>query len=557
MEGMSGADMMMVRALLLLATLVLMVPFANVAILIYARTATRAGEMAVRSAMGATRGRVVTLLFLEALVLAGLSAGAGVACALYSMRRLESVWAIGFGGNPFWARSGQNPMALLYAVGLTVVAAVVAGVLPGLKATGRHLHAGLSRAGAGNGMRLGGAWTTLIVVQVALAVTALPSAVSFAWQVIGYGADRPTFNTEGLLQARLALGDPPSPDMPQTSRPRSRELIEEFLRRLAAEPGVAAAALASSLPGAPFAPLVPVQVEGIAAPADSLGRVVTQAAVSEDFFETLAVPVVRGRDFAAGDLEGGPSPIIVTRTFEREVLGGGNAIGRRVRFVRTSEGEPPPWREIVGVVEDLSENSYHPDGMLPQIFLPMAPGGVPMVALVIRSSAPEIATRLRALAADVDPRLNVVGVQPLGDLDNPIRTLVRTITLAVGLAVLAVVLLSCAGVYALMSFNVTLRRREIGIRSALGARPGRVILGVFSRVALQLGAGTLLGVVGAVAVDRAVTAALQLGLPLAPPIGRLGFALVILVTIGAALAAAWKPARRALQIGPMEVIRES
>jgi predicted permease len=537
---------------LLLATLVLTIPFANVAILVYARTATRAGEMAVRSAMGATRSRVVTLLFVEALALSALSAVAGVWFAFYSIDKLEGVRTLEFGGDPFWARSGRDPMTLLYVVGLTVLAAVVAGVLPGLKATGRSVRVGLSREGAGNGMRLGGGWTALIVLQVALAVTVLPSAVSSAWHAIGYGAVRPAFDPDGLLAVTIRAGGPVAGSVMQ----ESPDVIAELVRRVSADPGVSGVALTDVLPGMMFDPVGRIEVEGIVPPRDSLHVAVKPVTVSQSWFETLGVPVTSGRDFRRADLEAEVPPVIVDRNFERWVLKGGNAIGRYVRWAQEDDAQPEPWHEIVGVVGPLTESSVGSDrnvpGVIAQMFLPLpSDAKLSNANLVIRTTSPtETATRVRILAALVDPTLRVESAQPMDDLEDPMRTLLQTVALTVGLAVLAVVMLSCAGIYALTSFTVTQRRREIGVRSALGANPRRLILSVLSQVTKQLGVGALLGFLGAIVLDRALMDWVS------PPLGPLGLALVILLTIAVALAAAWGPARRGLRIGPMEVIKE-
>jgi ABC-type antimicrobial peptide transport system permease subunit len=177
---------------------------------------------------------------------------------------------------------------------------------------------------------------------------------------------------------------------------------------------------------------------------------------------------------------------------------------------------------------------------------------MPRTNLVVSVTSPtDFANRVRVVAAAVDPTLRIEAVQPLGNLDNPIRSLVRMAALVIGLTVLTVLGLATAGIYALTSFNVTQRRREIGVRSALGAQPGRVLASVFARIGMQLGIGVFIGLFGAVAVERTLVSAITFG----PPLGVSAFIAVTLLMVAVGVLAAWGPARRGLRIGPMEALR--
>ncbi|MCH7563289.1 MAG: ABC transporter permease [Gemmatimonadetes bacterium] len=556
MDDVTAGGMIFVRVFLGMITLVVLIPFANVATLVYARTATRAGEIAVRSALGASRRRIVAQLFVEALVLSTLSAAAGIGLALFVLARLRFYMDTYMSaGMPFWAKNGQDPWVVAYAAGLTILAAVVAGIVPGLQATGRGGQANLNARASGSGMRLGSMWTALIVTQVAITVAFLPLVGSVGWQAIGLGFSRPTFAAHEFLGARISAEGAPtlmtfSGGSATDSHP---ELIEEVVRRLEADPLVTGVTLASSLPGDLFSTNRRLEVEGVDPPLDSESHRVSVSAVAEDFFDVLGVRIEGGRALNRADWEVETRPVMVNRTFVQQVLGGANPIGRRIRDYRGPDDEPAPWREIVGFVDDLSTNPINPENVISRIFTPLDRSWLAnAVHLIVRvpSSPGDFAPELRRITTSVDPTLRLFLIMPLGDLDDPLRTITRAAAAGLGLVILSVLLLSTAGIFSLMSFNVTQRRREIGIRSALGANPRRVVAGVMARSVKQLGTGVLVGL---------------LVLAVLPPINLDGFVVerdmrliigvaVLMVTVG--LLAAAGPVRRGLQIQPAESLRE-
>jgi predicted permease len=374
--GMDNAgSTLLVRVMLGVFSLFVLIPFVNVAILVYARTATRAGEIAIRSALGASRRRVVTQLFVEALVLASLAAAAGVGMVLFILAQVRAFLA-GIGADnlmPFWAKNGQDPWALAYVVALTMLAAVVAGVIPGLEATGRGVREGLARAGNGNGMKLGRGWTALIVTQVAITVALLPLVGSAGWGIIGLGLSRPAFDAESLVAARIA-GDPMAslegsaaedPEARRAERAeRTRQAIEEVARSIEADPRVTELTLATNVPGTLFEASILLDVEGVDPPLDAPAhRVGGGMSVAGDFFEVIGVTATSGRTLVAADARTEAPPIVVNRSFAEKVLGGANPVGRRVRWYRPEGEEPEPWREIVGLVENMVRNPTHPESI--------------------------------------------------------------------------------------------------------------------------------------------------------------------------------------------------
>ncbi len=553
MDGASAGDMVFVRVVLGMITLVVLIPFVNVAILVYARTATRAGEIAVRSALGASRRRIVTQLFIEALVLATLSSAAGIGLALFALGRVRFYMDTYLStGMPFWAKNGQDPWALAYAVGLTILAAVVAGMVPGLKATGRDVQASLNRSG--NGMRLGAVWTGLIVTQVAITVAFLPLLGSVGWQAMGFGFSRPTFTAHEFLGAQIAgEGARILMDFSGGSEAGTPEPIEEVVRRLEADPLVTGVTLASALPGTLLPANRRIEVEGIDPPLDAEAHRVGVSKVAEDFFDVLGVRIEGGRALNPADWGAEVPPVMVNRTFVQQILGGANPVGRHIRGYGGPADEPAPWQEIVGFVDDLAANPINPQNVVSRIFSPLDRSGIAnAVHLIVRvpSSPGNFAPELRRITASVDPALRLYAVRPLGDQDDPLRTITRAAAAGLGLVILSVLLLSTAGVFSLMSFNVTQRRREIGIRSALGATRRRVLASVMARSVRQLGTGVLVGLVVGAAIPPINLDGLLVGRDM-----RIILAVAILmVTVG--LLAAAGPVRRGLSIQPTEALRE-
>ncbi|MEW5931872.1 MAG: ABC transporter permease, partial [Gemmatimonadota bacterium] len=489
--------------LIRLAVAMLLVVIAvNVAILVYARTTTRTGEILVRLALGASRARIVAQLFAEALVLALLSAALGLAAAWLALRQVNA-YADRVGGEqfPFWQRMGLSPGAVLYAAGLAVLAAVIVGVVPGLKATGRRAQAGLREAG-GAAMHMGGTWTALIVAQVAVAVAILPPTADFAWtQLFPGGIAAPDFDASGLLTADLGLDreTPPGGQAESYAREFAARLADrqrELASRLEAEPGAAGVAYVSRLSGGT------VEIEG-PRPGAAPSRHGTRFLQADPgAFEVYGATLLAGRTFRRTDVAGLATAVVVNRSFVEHFLGGGDALGRRLRYpdargdVLPGGVEKGGWYEIVGVVDDFPVELPYAWQGVPTLYHAAAPGRLDPATLVVRTRgiAPEsLAGRLRGIAAAVDPALRLGEVRPLAERRADEERTRRQSTAAFLAVALSVVLLSAAGIHALVSFTVTRRRKEIGIRAALGARPRHVLASVFARAAAQLGAGVALG----------------------------------------------------------------
>jgi putative ABC transport system permease protein len=520
----------------------------NVAILVYARTVTRLGEIAVRTALGASRRRILAQLFIEAFALSIAGAATGLLLAHLALGAMQTM-ARTNGGVPFWLEFDLSVGTVLYAVGLAVLAAAIMGVLPGLKATGHSLNANLHELNGRTGTRLGPMWTTLIVAQVAVAVAVLPVAVYLSWQVVRLEVVGSGFAAEKFVVGTLAFSDEAA--APDRNRVRSRHL--EIVSRLEAEPGVAAVTFSKSIPG--FSGSRRIQLEDGVRLRDDETMWPSTLEVSVDLFDTYGVEIVAGRAFTTGDL-GGARAVVVNRTFVQEYLQDGSALGLRFRYPRAQSAQPAAegaheWYQIVGVVRDFPSFSLAPgsDGE-PTVYHPVAPGDIHPLVLSVRfhGTIPAgVTERVRAIGAEVDPALQLRRVVPLAAFYDQQRSFWHYLAWVIGFVTASVLLLSGAGIYALMSFTVAQRTREIGIRTALGAHPRRVLFNVFARAIRQLALGVLVGSI----VSAAALSMGGLGLARATPLLLAVAAIMLIVGLLAALG----PARRSLRIQAIDALR--
>ena len=569
----------------------------NVALLMFARAATRETEIVVRSALGAGRGRIIMQLFAEALVLGGVAAVVGLTAASSGLRWVFGVVEAEFlnGGRlPFWFQDRLSPTTLLYAVLLTVAAAAIAGIMPALRVT-RGVGARLKQATAGSGgLRFGGVWTVVIVTQIAVTV-AFPAVAFFvrrdAAQLENVDVGFPAAQ---YLSARLEMDREQAPGTPvDTTRAaftaRFRATYQELERRIAAEPNVRRIAFADRLP-LMYHPhrLIAVDAGGAAPlhPGWPAGYRVSSASVSPDYFDAVDAPILAGRGFRASDHaidHGEPgdsgavgSAVIVNRSFVNLVLGGRNPIGRRIQYVELEEWDAPlpptanrgPWYEIVGVVRDLGM-AVGSDGAAPSnnpesekqaaggdpkvagIYHPVAPGGVYPAHMAVHVSGDPAAfgPRLRAIATAIDPTLRLYNVAPLSNAtQSELKFLDFWFRMLLVVALIALVL-SLAGIYAVMSFTVARRTREIGVRIALGASRRRVVTAIFRRPIRQVALGVVAGGAFVGLMTRATEGVLttrEIAL----------IAAYVTVMMGICLVACVVPTRRAFRIEPTEALRE-
>ena len=538
---------------------------ANVALLMFARAATRESEIVVRNALGASRGRIIAQLFVEALVLGVAAAVVGLSAVSFGLR-----WALNtflpalFDTTqlPFWFRDSLSPSTIVYALLLTVIAAAVAGVLPALKVT-RGLQSRLRETATGSALTFGGVWTAIIVAQI---------AVTVVFPVTAFAVRKDQDKLEELdlgipereyLTAKLELDrrGPAGEDLSKEEfAHRFDANVQELKRRLLLDPSVAGVAYADLLPRM-YHPAQMVDVDaGGAAPKHPQwpdAYRVSTVQVDPGFFTAINVPLLSGRAFTDADLGSGNRVVIVNQSFVKRVLGGRNPIGRRVRFAFTEDGyarvptKDAPWHEIIGVVPDLGMSSGQFDPKIAGFYIPTKASTAYPARLIIRvkGDAAPFAARLRAVSDEVDPTLRVYEPTPLNHIDEMEKKFLgfwfNLSAVVSGLALL----LSLSGIYAVMAFTVARRTREIGIRVALGSSPLPVIRAILRRPLLQVTAGIATGALLIIGVLVMSNSAL-------PPARHfVGVGLYALLMLAVCLLACIVPTRRALKVQPTQALR--
>lgn len=525
----------------------------NVAMLLFARAVSRERELLVRSALGARRGHLIMQLFAEAIVLCAVGAVVGLVVAHFVLARAWAEFERQTGPLPFWIDTSLSMTTILYAAGLTLFAAAIAGVVPALKVTsdgaGDRLRAASS---GGGGLRFGGVWTVVIVAQIAL-MTMLPVPL------IGVGADvtRKTpagFPAGSFLTATLAIdrldGAAASGDtVPAMRAARLEARYAALADRLRQEPDVVDVTYADQMPMTRAAWRAFTMDPGPAADQSTVCTYCAAfASVGPRFFEVVGAPVIRGRPLTEADAEHGTHAVLVNEFFVEHVMGGRNPVGRRLRFPSTHESTTGPWYNIVGVVSDLGVSDNRSDYGRARIFQATLPRETAplQLAIHVRGEPQRFAGRLRELAFAIDPALRVIEPQPLSQLaDTADAFWLELLASLTGVTLV----LSLAGVYAVTAFAVARRTREIGVRVALGARPLHVLGTVFRRTFVQISLGIGVGAILAIELANNDLSDVHLD-----DFGTT--ALFALSTILCCALACIVPARRALRIQPTEALRD-
>jgi putative ABC transport system permease protein len=522
-----------VNALVFVLVMVLLVVASNVATLVFARTWARAPELAVKTALGAARGRIVGQLFFETLLLGSVAAVIGIVAAYTALRYFKR----SLEGWPFWVTLEPNPATVVFVVCLTLLVSVISGLFPALRVTRHDLRNTLQ---AGRGFAFGGfgkAGAFLLIVEIALSIALLNGAVTMARAFTSFYEDIPALPKNQVLTAHLG----------HIRDAEQRDRVAAVVREL---PGVIAAGAGEQLPRL-YPPPRPVSVEPVGdepviAPQPAPGH-----AVADGFLAAVGARAVAGRLLDRTDFVEGAAPVvIVNEPFVQKFFGGRNAIGRRIKIEDRDSEAAPPWREIVGVVPDLGLSVGDP-ALTAGFYTPASDEMLWYLAIRTSVDPLTLTSPLRVAVANIDPDLQLLDIRTLEEAGQEERVFLSAIAAALTAMGGMALLLSIVGIYALLSFMVTRRTREIGIRVALGARSWQVLRSITGGAITYLLIG---GVVGSVLgiLFAQMRAVILISIP-APGFWMPATIFATLATAG--LIACWLPARRALGIRPSEALQ--
>ncbi|HKV11093.1 MAG TPA: ABC transporter permease [Thermoanaerobaculia bacterium] len=525
--------------------LVLLIACANVANLLLVRAASREGEIAIRTALGAGRTRIVRQLLTESLLLALVGGAAGVLLAVWMTRALV---ALAPRSTPRLEEVGVDGSVLLFTLGLTLLTGVLFGLVPALQASRPNLVGTLKEGTRGSRGRAATRVRSLLVVtETALAVVLLAGAGllirSFGeLQKVDVG-----FRPEGVVKLNLAL---PESQYPEEARVRT--FAGELLTSVRALPGVKSAALAAwGLPLSGTVTVISYTIEGHPPPPNGYEGNVRIGIASPEYFRTMGIPVLRGRDFTGQDRNGAPQVVVINQTAARQMFPGEDPMGKHVTLGWSVDGVRRGG-EVVGIVGDFKQDALQEDPE-PHLFLPFEQAPVEGMTVVLRTATEPaaVATAVREKVHALDPNLAIYGLQTLEEVVASSASQPKFYMLLLGGFSAIALLLAAVGIYGVIAYGVRQRTQEIGIRLALGASQDRVLRMVVGQGMALAVAGALAGLVGALLATRGMRSLLY-QVSASDPMIYTGVALMLVLV---AAVASWLPARRAARTDPQLVLR--
>jgi putative ABC transport system permease protein len=523
------------------AALVLLIACGNIAGLQLARAAGRETELAVRAALGATRGALARLLFSESLVVAALGGLGGVLVSLAAVRGLRAVLPPSI---PRLAEARLDAWSLAFAVGASVITALAFGVIPALVASRSDLVAGIREGGAGAiAPRRERIRDYFIVGQIALGLVLANGAALLVRSWVRLRGEDPGFRAAGVLTVSVYPSGPRYQDVTALST-----YYDRVLERVRALPGVRTVGTVSRLPLAGGSN-GNVLVEGMP-PRTSADRgpLVEVTSVMGDYFAAMGIRLHRGRTLLPADSDSAAPAVVINDHFAREAWPGKDPLGKRFSF----SDNPPRWITVVGVVDDVRQ--WGPEQPpVSQAYFPLARGWTSSGYVVVRAQGDpaSLAGSVRSAILSVDPTQAPSDIQTMAARVEGEFAQRRFYTILIGLFAVAALLLAGAGVYGTVSYYVTRRTRELGIRIVLGAAGGTIVALVVRRGVRLAAWGTVIGL-GGVWATTSLIARLLYGVgPLDPWTLAAGCAVLASVAVGASAV----PARRAVRVPPARALR--
>jgi putative ABC transport system permease protein len=533
------------QVLLSAVLFVLLIASANVANMLLARSASRQKELAIRTAVGAGRFRLVRQLLTESLLLSLMGGAVGLLLAWWGVYVLV---AFGPSDLPRVKEITVDARVLGFTAAIAMLTGIIFGIVPALKASFPDVNEALKESGRSATGSVGHRRmrSLLVASEIALSLMLLVGAGLLLKSFHRLQAVNPGFNPQNMLIVRVSLRGPRyQEDAPIIT------FFDQLVERVKASPDVQSVATRSYVPVGPnedYAYLS-FMVEG-QAPDPASRPIAYYNAVSPDLFHTMEIPVLKGRPFDSHDVMKAQHVIIINETLARRYFPGTDPIGKRMTLNDENPKEED-WATIVGVVQDTRQRELSGEPAA-EMYLPFAQSPHRSMALMIRTTSPEsVVNVVRRDVQSLDPNLPIYGIQTMKNVmsESIAAARFRTLLLAV-FAALAFVL-AIAGIYGVMSYAVTQRTQEIGIRMALGARSLDVLKLIIRNGMLLAAIGATIGLAGAFALTRLMTS-LLFGVS---PTDVFTFSLVTTVLLLVALSACYIPARRAAKVDPLVALR--
>ncbi|HEY4306941.1 MAG TPA: ABC transporter permease [Gemmatimonadaceae bacterium] len=525
-------------------TLVLLIACANVANLMLARGTSRYREMALRTALGAARSRLVRQLLTESLLIAIVGGVIGAALGIWGLQLFRFAFP---NDVPFYFTFGADPLAIVFAAAVIILTGALFGVVPALRTTRLDINAALrdgARAGEGRGRaRLR---NTLVVAEVALSVVLVVCAALLIRSYRAYATTNLGFEEKGILTARITL-----PERKYDDAARRIHFFTDLEASVRALPGVSIVGSAAGIPFSGWNIQSEVHAEGRSAERPNEEVTTHWQSVFPDFFATIGIQLVRGRQLAATDRDTLAPVVVVNEAFARAMFPNEDPIGKRVKTGNLTGRDP--WSTIVGVVRDYRHYRL-PQPMGPAMYYTYAEAQSRSQTLVLRTTLADpyaLLPSVRAALHALDPQLAMYDVNTMGDVVSQSLWRQRLQGQVLGIFAVLALLLATVGIYGVISYAVAQRTREIGVRVALGAQRSHVLAMVLRQGASLAGTGLAIGIAAAFVVSRSLETLLY-GVSATDLVS---FAVVPAVLALVTMLATYLPARRATRVDPLIAIR--
>jgi putative ABC transport system permease protein len=522
---------------------VLLIACANVANLLLARATARHKEMAIRTALGANRGRITRQLLTESLLVAVIGGGLGLLLSLWGTELVE---ALGRAVFPMLGQINIDWRVLVFTLGTSLLTGILFGLVPALQAARTDLNAGLKEGGRGSGASARSALRgALVVAEVALALVLLVGSGLLIKSVYRLRDVSPGFDARNLLTMRYSL-----PGVKYNDRAMRTGFYQQAESRLKATGGVEGAGFVSVLPLSRNFDGRGLMVEDYPKPRGEEINVDLYIA-SPGYLRAMQIPLLQGRGLEDSDGADRPEIVLINETMARALWPGHDPIGKRIKFPG-SQSNPQPWRTVVGVVGDVRQYGLDREAPM-QIYLPVAQFSTTVMSLVVRTSGDALAMAgaVKKEIHEIDKDLAAFEVATMDELLAETIALRRfSMTLLIIFALVALSL-AAIGIYGVISYSISQGTHELGVRIALGATASDILKLVLKQGMAMTGLGMAIGLVAAYGLTRLLSSLLYDVTATDPAT----FAIVSALLAGVALAATYIPARRATRIDPMVALR--